>query len=98
MSNEEWEKEVDRRVFENRRPIKVIIQEAFDPWFYRLNNAQIGSFTRKAKGQTYNNPRILLKHYFKKHIGKSCYIVEGKASIEGNPRAQNKDVLILFLE
>ena len=98
MSREEWEKEVDKRIFENRRPVKITIQEAYDPWFYRLNNAQIGSFTRQVKGQIYTNPRILLTHYFKKYLGKSCHIIEGKASIEGSAREQNKDVLILFLE
>jgi hypothetical protein len=98
MKDVEWEKGVNERVFENRRPVKVIIQEAYDPWFYRLNNAQIDSFTRKVRGQIYTIPRILLKHYFKKHLGRSCHIIEGKASIEGNAREQNKDVLILFLE
>jgi hypothetical protein len=98
MSSEEWEKEINKRVFENRRPVKVTVQEAYDPWFYRLNNAQIGLFTQKVKGQIYTNPRILLKHYFKKHIGKRCHIIEGIASIEGNANEQNRNVLILFLE
>jgi len=97
-SREERKKKTDKDFsFEKcAELVQVKVNEAYllpQGWAFSV----IGSFKRKAKGQEYVSPRLLLNHYFKKHIGKRCMILEGKASIEGRPRYQNQDVLICFV-
>jgi hypothetical protein len=80
----------------NRDPVKVIVKEAYT-LRYQRGRARVGSFKRKAKGREYTCPRILLRDYFMKHVGKDLLILEGKASIEGTI-FQDTEVLLVFIK
>lgn len=97
LSREEWEKQSNKKILETRRSVNdLVIHELYEP-MYGAGKAKVGSFKRKAKGQEYMSPRILLRSYFKKHIGKECRVLEGKASMGDIPMLQNRDVLIIIL-
>lgn len=61
-----------------------------------VNRARVGSFKRKAKGREYTSPRIILRRHFKKHIGKECLVLEGKASLGDIQAYQNMDMLLVL--
>ena len=63
---------------------------------YGLHRAHMGSFKRKAKGRTYQSPRVILKPYFSKYLGKDLLILEGKAKIQGMVLGE-MPVLLLFI-
>jgi hypothetical protein len=79
-----------------REPVQMTVQEAYE-LYYGQNRAKVGSFKRKAKGSEYKCPRILLRRYFDKYIGRTCVVLEGKVSIEGRPYCQNRDAIILLV-
>jgi len=95
-SREELEEKIHQEILENREPIEIKIHEAYSLWQW-VSSVKIGSFRRKAKGQEYVSPRILLHHYFKKHVGKNCHVLEGKASIGSWRILQNADIIILAI-
>lgn len=63
---------------------------------YANDRARVGTFKRKARGRTYQSPRILLKPYFNKYVGKNLLILEGSATIE-NMTLGELPVLLLFI-
>jgi len=80
-----------------RQPVEIKIHELFEV-MYRQGEAKVGSFKRKAKGREYSSPRILLRDYFDKYVGRHCKVLEGKASIGDSPFFQNLDILILVMK
>lgn len=76
--------------------VDLIIHEIYEP-MYGTNRARVGLFKRKAKGTEYISPRILLRGYFQKHVGKRCKVLEGKASVADNPFLQNVDILVIVM-
>ena len=94
-TREEWEAQLSQIVEEARRPVEFRIHEMYK-LYSGQGRAKVGSFKRKAKGREYVSPRILLRGYFKKHIGKRCEVFEGRGSIEGT-LFQNCDILVMFL-
>lgn len=78
-----------------REPVKIQVHEAYS-LYYGQNRAKIGSFKRRAKGREYSCPRILLRNYFDKYVGKECVVFEGKVSVEESI-FQNRDVIMIVI-
>jgi len=95
-SLEEFRAKLQAQIESERCVANITIHELLRPE-YGVNHALIGKFKRKSNGCEYLSPRILLSWYFSKHIGKGCFILEGKVSVEGYSWLQNKDALILVL-
>lgn len=76
-----------------------IIIHAFQKAPYGPCFAKVGKFKRKTKGKNYESPRILLRPYFNKHIGKKCVLFEAILSLSDpdNKLLQDREALIIFL-
>jgi len=62
------------------------------------HSARIGRHSRKTKGKTYSNPRILLGPGLEQFIGCRCRVFKARASVTGRFwNLQDKDVLIVVL-
>ena len=79
-----------------RNPIKITVQEGYE-LYYGQGRASIGTFSRKAKGKENKCPRILLKRYFNKYIGRPCFVAEGKVTIDDGKFCKNRDAIIILV-
>lgn len=77
-----------------REPVTMTIPEAY-ALYYGQGRATFSTFKRKAKGVEYSTPRIFLRRYFNKYLGKRCLAMEAKVTIEDRPYAQNSDAIII---
>lgn len=75
-----------------RGKVEVKIDEMYQ-LYYRQGHGRISAHKRRAKGKEYVTPRVMLRRYFNKHIGRKCFVYEG----HGKVGHFDGDIIILLL-
>jgi len=64
------------------QPLTVTILK-IDPKTVTGKTTRIGRHTRKSKGKTYSNPRLLLSPVMDEYVGARALVFRGRASVTG---------------